>query len=174
MRWNEAIAKAEDVFGSVASWVDLNPVETDLIIVGVVAGSLLWCTNRARRMRRKAHRLMWGALMQRRDRAKYHAMKIEDAILDACMEMVVAGDMTPEEEKNKLSQMAKSFNLTGLLPGKDQASVKRGINYRLLLGWWKKKPKIPGAPEVSVDPNYKPEFAVARKGLATSKYATEG
>lgn len=152
-----------------------HPVEFDIAIVAVVAGSCLYLTNRARRMRIKAHRLLAGVLMKRRDRAKYHNMKIEDAIIDACMDMVHHGDMTPDEEQKKYKQYAKAYDLTGLLPGKDQASVKRGINLRLLRGWWTKKKEmlIGPPPGGAVDPNYQPEFAVARIGLESSKYATE-
>lgn len=173
MMWNEAGSKLAVLYGALADWVYANPVETDVIIGAAVVGSLMWYTKYARRMRSRSYRLLWGTLMKRKDREKYHKMKIEDAIVDACMEMVHHGDMTPAEEAKLYVKLSKSYDLAGLMPIRDQASVKRGIRFRLrtLLGL--KPAKLPGdKPGGATDPNYKPEFEVARRGLATSKYAT--
>jgi hypothetical protein len=161
--------------GGIDNWVYDHAVEFDLGVGAFFVGSVILLMRRDAIARSRSMRLFRGALMKRRDRIKYHNMKIEDAIIDTCMSMVHSGDMTPEEEAAKYKQYAKAYGLTGLMPGKDQASVKRGINLRLLRGWWtaKKKMLIGAAPGVPVDPNYKPEFEVERRGLKTSKYLKE-
>lgn len=168
----EAGNQLATLLNTAAIWAFNNPVDTYILLGLVTVGSFTLLIRRDELARSKAYRLFRGAMMKRKDREKYHSMVIEDAILDACMQMVVDGDMTAEEEKRRLSKMCRSYDLTGLMPGKDQASVKRGVNFRLLRGWWAKKPRIPGDPPGGpVDPNYKPEFEAARRGLATSKYA---
>lgn len=174
MNWTDVISKAVTLYDTVSGWVYSNPVETDLIIAATVAGSLLLYTNRARRLRRKAHLILWGSLMKPQHREKLQKMRIEDAIVDVCMEMVQTGEMTSDQEAKWYVKMSRAYGLVGLMPGRNQASVKRGINIRLLRGWWTKKPKLPGdAPGGPVDPNYKPKFEVARRGLKSSKYITE-
>lgn len=177
MIWSEVTTKLALIYGTAAAWVYDNPVETDVIIGLCVAGSLLLLTKRARRMQRRAHRLLWGALMKRKDREKYQKMKLEDAIVDCVENMVHEGDMTPTQAIETYTKMGKSYDLVGLMPGRDQASVKRGILYRFRTWYYApKKVILPGAKPgegVEVDPNYKPEFAIVRRGLDSSKYATE-
>lgn len=177
MNWNDLGSKVATLYVAVADWVLVNPVETDIGLGLVIAGSLLWYTKRAKKMRSRARRLMWGTLMRRKDRVKYQKMILEDFIGDAFVKMKHDGDLTDIEENLWIQKLAKAYGLTGLLPTRDQASVKRGVNWRLLQGWFtKKKPTIPGghpSQDLVVDPNYKPEFEVARKGLNQSKYAME-
>lgn len=184
MTLSEAGTKLGELYVNVASFMYSNSIESyvfdhaaefDLAVFVLVVGSVILLMKRDAIARSRSMRLFRGALMKRRDRVKYHNMKIEDAIIDATMEMVHSGDMTPDEEAAIFKTYAKAYGLTGLMPGKDQASVKRGINLRLLRGWWTKSKAmwIGAPPGVPVDPNYKPVFEVARVGPDSSKYATE-
>ncbi len=179
MNWTELGNNIVTFGDDVTTWINTNPVESEVSIVLLIVGSVYLLATADQRKRSKMMRLIRGSMMKRKDREKYHKMRIEDAIVDVCMEMVQHGDMTPEQERQTYIKMAKSYDLTGLIPGKSQEAVKRAVNFRLLRGWFARKiphPSWGGAKPgegVQVDPNYKPEFGIERRGLNTSKYLKE-
>lgn len=138
----------------VTTWMAIHPVRVDLLVLTVVAGTIVYILRRQRKHRRILHRKVWGMYLKRKDRNKYQLMKFEDAITDVALEMVHQGDMTEEQEKMWYNFFAVSCEMKGLKPGRDQASIKRGIRTRLKY-WAKRKIIIPGDPPgVKVDPTY--------------------
>lgn len=173
MRWAEIWAHLGELYGKFASWVYDHPIETDIAIVLGVVGSIWVILSWRRRARSRVYRIIRGELMKRKDREAAQRMKFEDAIVDAAMEMVQSGDMTPAQEKEWYEFFLGNYGFKGLAPLKNLDSVKRGIRMRLRLGWALKPVKIPGdKPGGKVDPTYKPvEVEIPeRKGLETSKY----
>lgn len=167
MRWSEVPILLTQGYDAFAEWSFRNEVELDVIVVVVVVGIIAILLKEKQRKRRKLHRFLWGSMMKRKDRERYQLQKIEDAIVDAAMEMVHHGEMTNAEEQALFRSLAQKLGLSGLLPQKD---VKRAVGMRLK---FKKRfgllpVSIPGKPEVTVDPTYKPN--AEESSLAKSRF----
>ncbi len=173
-RFEEMAKYVANTYHTVAEWVYQHPLETDIFIVLVVVGSIHFILRHKRVKRRRAHRLIRGALMKRKDIEAFQRMRFEDAITDMAMEMVGRGEMTEQQEREWYEFFANLYNFKGLLPqARTPESVKRSIKKRLQLHYGLQAVHIPGGPNtVTVDPNYKPviEPTVEKKGLEASKY----
>jgi hypothetical protein len=177
MRWTDIGSKLSTYYGSVAEWMANHPAEIDIAVVVGILGTAAVVYRHRLRMYRRLARLVRGANMRRKDQEHYQLMKFEDAITDAAMAMVQSGDMTEAQEKWWYRWFADRYEMLGLLPAHDQASVKRGCWLRLRLGHGLKPVKIPGGhpvKDLKVDPSYKPTDAIVVViGLAQSKWAQE-
>lgn len=163
MQWSEA-------YSFVSNWVFDHQVETDVIVVSGIVGAIAMSLRQQRRRRRRWHRHIWGKLMKRKDLEKYIQSRFEDALVDAAMEMVHDGTMTPLQEKKAYLFFAEKLGFTGLKPSKD---VKKGIATRLRkrfglkpVLWFGPKPGVE-----RVDKSYDPNKPIP-EGLSASKYIT--
>lgn len=173
MQWNEAVQKGSSLYGAVASWVYDNPVETDLLIIGAVAVALVRYFKNRHVKQRRIITLQRGCWMSRDQRQKLHLMRFEDAITDASINMIMSGEMTPDEEKSWCRFFADRYQLNGLLPGPfSKESRIRGALARITF-YRKNRPDYTGGPpSVTVDPSYVPR-AADEPSLSTSRYATK-
>ena len=158
-----------ELYQTIADWVFLHPVRTDVIVVASVLGGCLYLLKSRRRQRRKLHLLLRGSFMKRIDREKFHQKLLEDGIGDTLMEAVHRGDMTELEERRWLRIFAETLKFDGFVP---KRAVKKGIQRRLNSSFYKKKPRIPGGfPTVEEDPTY---TVGKTEGLASNKYLNGG
>lgn len=169
---NEVAAYAIRLWNEIFAWVTLHPIRTDILVVAFAAGILTLALLRQRRIRRKFHRLVWGASMKRKDREKYQMMRFEDAITDAAMEMIQEGNMTEDQDKEWMKFFAERYQFKGLIPRRDVSTVKRGCKKRAFMLQHTPDVSIPGGkPGVEkVDVSYQPS-APEPEGLTTSRYA---
>lgn len=170
MDWITIQQQASQVYGTVAEWCFTHQIETDIIVVAGVVGSLGFLRWRKSRMRRRMHRILWGVRMRRsRNRLAYEKAMIAGAIEDALFEMEYRGDIHKQSADEWRKSFANYYQMDELLPVKDKASVKKAISWRLKSGVHRLKKIIPGGvPFVKVDASYHPTIDIARK----SKYAT--
>lgn len=162
----------------VSSWVYYNPGWTDILIVLGVVGSLFFLLRRKARIRRRAHRMLWGVRMRRsRNRLAYEKSNLANAIEDHLFEEVWHGNMTQKSADEWRHSFANHYQMDELLPRKDRVSekknrwfTKKAISGRLRRGIHKIKPLIPGGkPSVKIDTSYQP--VVEEAGMEKSKYA---
>lgn len=172
MKWSDVYVKLADFYSQVANYAFDHPVEVETVTVAVIVGSLVVYLRGQRRRRSRAHRLIRGAIMKRRDQEAYFRMQFEDAIVDKAMEMVHRGEMTPRQEQEYYELFAHSYGMTGLLPMRNAEALKRGIKMRLHMAP-DTRPKIPGGRAVvAVDKTYEPTSNVVPiKGSKKSRYA---
>src|SRR6185436_20851909 len=118
----------------VMNWMSIHPLRVDFIVFAVVAGSIAYILGRSRSRRRVLHRKVRGMYKKRVDIERFHLMRFEDAITDACMEMVHRGEMTEAQEKmyyEWFSTLRRGRQGLCLIPGRSQEATKKGIRARL-------------------------------------------
>lgn len=152
----------------VLKWMAIHPIRVDIVVFGVVAGTIAYILKRHRRRRRVYHRKLWAMWLKRKDIEAYHLMKFEDAITDAAFEMVHSGEMTEKQEQQWYAFFAERYDMKGMIPRRDRATFIRGSLLRIKRLQNSKKPDIPGGPPgCKVDPTYDP------KPVMKSKYVRE-
>lgn len=171
MRWSEAAVKGSELYHTVASWVYDHPVEADLLIVGAVAFALIKVLRKGHTKRRRILTLERGCWMSRDQRQKLQMMRFEDAITDASLDMLMSGEMSPQDEKFWNHFFADNYKFIGLLPAPlSKESRIRGAITRIKF-YKRHRPNYGGGPPgVPVDPNYTPA-STPTGGLSTSRYA---
>lgn len=178
--WRDVYVSVSEVvsnaYQSVAEWVYVHPIRTDVIIGAVALGSLAAVLMLRARTRRRLRHILWGERMKRSpNREAFEKSLISYGICDAVEEAVYRGDMTRERADHWYHSFANYYQMTELLPVKNQHTVKRGIKLRLNNGIHRIKAIIPGPkPGVKHDPTYKPVLADAaepKKEKRRSKYA---
>lgn len=172
MDWTKLHQHAVSLYDTVSVWCFDHQMETDLIVGLGVAGSLAYLLKRKTRLRRRAHRILWGVRMRRsRNRLAFEKAMIAAAIEDALFEMEFRGDIHKQSAEEWRKSFANYYQMDELLPVKDKQSVKKSIKWRLNHAVHKVKTIIPGGPiAVKVDKTYKP--VVEPVGMKKSKYAT--
>lgn len=171
MHYNEIPEKLSNLYGSIAGWVYEHPVETDLVIIGAVAFALVKLYKNRHIKRRRIITLQRGCWMSRDQRQKLQMMRFEDAITDASINMIMSGELTPDEEKSWGRFFADRYGMNGLLPGPfSRESRIRGALARITFYRRHRPDYTGGPPGVPVDTSYVPVAAEVR-GLSTSKYA---
>lgn len=166
------------VYTAVATWFFENQIAADLIIGGVVLGSLLYLARHTLRMRRLTHRIRWGVGMKKsKNREAYERGLISFGICDAIEEAVHRGDMTRARADQWYESFASDYNMTELLPRKLTLEQKKERINQRMQRWLLVNVKIPGLhpkDELKVDKTYQPEtnvIALPKKGRGKSKYS---
>lgn len=170
MQWREVHLKINELYSGVSTWVYNHPVETDILIIGAVLFGIYKYTRRDVRRKRRHIRFVRGDWMSRQDRERYQLMRFEDAIGDAALDMLMEGRMSEKEEKEWYRLFAERYNMPGLLPRRDNETIKRGIRGRIR--FYRRRLKLPamfggGVRKVIPDKGYVPETDT---GLAKSKF----
>lgn len=171
---SEAVVSAYYAF---AEWCFTHQTEVNVIIGGVVLGSLWYLARHTLRMRRLTHRIRWGVGMKKsKNRDAFERGLISFGICDAIEEAVYRGDMTRARADQWYSSFATDYNMTELLPryrtkAEKEEGLKRAINMRIQI-WDKLKVIIPGAtPGVKVDATYQPNVVVPAPVKKKSRYS---
>jgi hypothetical protein len=178
INWAAIQQQVLSAYGIVSDWCFTHQVEADIIVVSAVAGSLGYLWWRKSKMRRRAHRMLWGIRMRRSgDRLAFEKTLIAYGIEDALFEAVYRGDMTQKSADEWRHSFAIRYQMDALIPRKDTKSVKKSIRWRINSGVHRIRAMFPsGSKSVGtastgkVDISYKPVFEAT--GLKSSKYAS--
>lgn len=182
MDWSRISETIVSAYTAFATWCFENQTATDLIIGGVVLGSLLYLARHTLRMRRLTHRIRWGVGMKRsKNRDAFERGLISFAICDGIEEARWRGDMSDERCDHWYTSFATDYNMTELLPKKVKGEqLKQVINRRIQL-WEKIKVVIPGLhpkDELKIDQTYQPTNVVpmpaeGKRSRVRSKYGNK-
>lgn len=185
-RVSESVLSFYEAF---ASWCFTHQTEVNVLVGGVVLGSLLFLARRTLRMRRLTHRIRWGVGMKRsKNREAFERGLISFGIVDAIEEAIFRGDMTRDRADQWYTSFANDYNMTDLLPRprtkeEAQEGLKKAINMRIPI-WERLKVVIPGLhpkDELKVDKTYQPTNVVliplpdaGKRNRPRSKYSKAG
>jgi len=171
MKWSEVPSMLAQLYDQFADWSFRNEVELDVLVVVVVVSVIAILLQEKRKKRRRLHRLLWGSLMKRKDRKKFQRSRFADAIVDVALEMRGRGELHAHEEKEWYNFFATVADMKDLLP-KRTRNPKHHIRRRLSLPhlYGLLHNSIPGKPEVTVDPTYKPNQTQPETTLARSRF----